>query len=34
MLVAQAKRQFEIWTGLAPDTSAMMVAAERGLDMI
>ena len=34
MLVAQAKRQFEMWTGLAPDTATMMVAAQRGLDMI
>ena len=34
MLVAQAKRQFEIWTGLAPDTDTMMVAAQRALDMI
>jgi 3-dehydroquinate dehydratase/shikimate dehydrogenase len=34
MLVAQAKRQFEIWTGLAPDTETMMVAAQHGLDMI
>ena len=31
MLVAQAKKQFEIWTGLSPDTPTMLVAAQRAL---
>jgi len=31
MLVAQAKLQFEIWTGLTPETSTMLVAAQRAL---
>jgi len=34
MLVAQARRQFEIWTGQGPDTAIMTAAAQRGLDMI
>jgi shikimate dehydrogenase len=31
MLVAQARRQFEIWTGLSADASTMLVAAHRAL---
>lgn len=31
MLVAQARKQFEIWTGLSPETTTMLVAAHRAL---